>query len=120
MGLTLYCKNEAVLEIDKEILFMEILESSWGGKAEHGILTVDARVENDLLKLTAIDKYFNDYAPYEPPKVSEYIEFFEIGKIKIDRKFLYNSIKELLKKHRPYDYYIYRFDENDINAYSQL
>lgn len=91
---------------------MIVLSSSWGGRAEHGILTVDAYVEEHQLIITARDSYYNDYSPIGLPEKEEvYSEQILIDGENVDCIFMFEKIKELLNRNHVSDY---RFDISDI------
>ena len=91
---------------------MKVLSSSWGGRAEHGILTVDAYIEENKLIITARDSYYNDYSPTGLPEKEEvYSEQITIEGENVDCSFMFEKIKELLNKNHVSDY---RFDISDI------
>lgn len=91
---------------------MLVLSSSWGGRAEHGILKVDAYIEENKLIITARDSYYNDYSPTGlPEKEEEYSEQITIEGENVDCSFMFEKIKELLNRNHVNDY---RFDISDI------
>lgn len=91
---------------------MEILSTSWGGKAEHGILSVEACIRINELIITAKDSYYNDYSLSGLPESERvFSDNYSIEGISVNRVFLYAKINELLKKNH---IDCYRFDLNDV------
>lgn len=97
---------------------MLVLSSSWGGKAEHGILTVDAYILEHILYIYAKDEYYNDYSPTGMPEMEKVCssEVLVEG-IDVDRNFLFGQISDLLEKNR---INAYRFDIKDLLLNRQL
>ena len=90
---------------------MEVLSTSWGGKAEHGILSVDARMDGRSLILTATDTEYNDYGPGAIQSHKEYIKEFETPVGVLHKDFLFRCIRDLLLENNATSY---MFTEDDI------
>lgn len=90
---------------------MEILTASYGGKAEHSILSVDARIDDDLLILTATEQDYNDYNVTTLQGERAITKEFAISNKNFDKSFLFRCIRDLLLEN---NITIYMFTEDDI------
>lgn len=87
---------------------MEILSVSWGGKDEHGELSVDARMDGSSLIITAIDTEFD---ANHTKKQREFIKDYTTQSGLFDKAFLFRCIRDLLLENNATNY---MFTEDDI------
>lgn len=90
---------------------MEILTAGYGGKAEHSILSVDARIDDGLLILTATEQEYNDYNVTTLQAERTISKEFAVSNKNFDKAFLFRCIRDLLLEN---NITIYMFTEDDI------
>lgn len=77
---------------------MKILNTSWAGRAEHGILEVFMDIDGNKLTLSLCDSTYDDWGKgNQLTDKRTYLKSFNIDTKKLTKKYLYECIIDLVE-----------------------